>query len=193
MTGSVPSALKANTPTRIALQQRAKVNSMVVLDQTGAEALLGAGDMLVCVGGGAELRRLQSAFISAEDLRAVVEWWRTQAADGGRDDASEGADDDAPSSDAAEREDALRLLRALAEEVVAQADALAGAHIAFVRRGECVAVRRDHVERVLRRLEADPGAALRRWKAEGWIRNDGENSTVVMRTPWAPGMIKPPG
>ena len=95
---TIPSALKANTPTRIALQQRAKVNSMVVLDQTGAEALLGAGDMLVCVGGGAELRRLQSAFISTEDLRAVVEWWRTRAADGGGDGgegAHDGADDDA--------------------------------------------------------------------------------------------------
>ena len=45
-------------------------------------------------------------------------------------------------------------------------------------------MRRDHAERVLRRMEAEPGAALNRWKAEGWIRHDGENSTVVMRTPW---------
>ena len=181
---TIPSALKANTPTRVALQQRAKVNSLVVLDQIGAEALLGAGDMLVCVGGGAELRRAQSAFISAAD-RAVVRRWREH---GGSDGAADGGGDapgEAPSASlAASSEEALRLLRALAEAVMAQADALVSAHIAFVRAGECIAVRRDHVERVLRRMEAEPGAVLDQWKAAGWIRSDGDNATVVMRTPW---------
>lgn len=58
------------------------------------------------------------------------------------------------------RADALRLLQAPAAEVVAAPDALASAHIAFVRPHECIAVRRDHVEGVLRRMEADPGAVL---------------------------------
>ena len=182
---TIPSALKANTPTRVALQQRAKVNSLVVLDQIGAEALLGAGDMLVCVGGGAELRRAQSAFISAAEVRAVVRWWREHV---GSDGAADGGDD-APgeassASSAASSEEALRLLQALAAEVMAAPDALASAHIAFVRPHECIAVRRDHVERVLRRMDAEPGAVLEQWKVAGWIRSDGGGTTVPMRTPW---------
>ena len=179
----IPSALKANTPTRVALQVRTRVNSMVVLDQPGAEALLGAGDMLVCTGGGAEVQRAQSAFISDDGVRAVVRWWAEHGRATG--DGVEGGEDGAGDDGAqAVRADALRLLRALVDEAIAQADALASAHIAFVRRGEIVAVRRDHVERVLRRMDAEPGAAIDHWRAEGWIRGDGENATVVMRTPW---------
>jgi DNA segregation ATPase FtsK/SpoIIIE-like protein len=182
----IPSALKANTPTRVALLVPSRVNSQVILDQDGAEALLGAGDMLVCVGGGAEVRRLQSAFVSEEEVRAVVAWWKGHA-DGG-DDGGAAADDGAPPAPSpvpSAREGASRLLRALAGEVTAQADALAGAHIAFVRPGELVAVRRDHVERVLRRLDAEPGAVLDQWKAAGWIRCDGDRYTAQVRTPWS--------
>lgn len=186
----IPSALKANTPTRVALLVPSRVNSQVILDQDGAEALLGAGDMLVSLGGAADLRRMQSAFVSEDEVRAVVAWWQQRAAIGhdgaivGADGSLDGGDGSVDGEALAQRREALRLLRALAEEVMAQDDALASAHIAFVRRGECIAVRRDHVERVLRRMGADPGAALSQWKAAGWIRRDGENATVVTRTPW---------
>lgn len=184
---TIPSALKANTPTRIALQLRTKVNSMVVLDQPGAEALLGAGDMLVCIGGGAELRRVQSAFLSEAEVKAVVGWWAEHAGgrgSGGDDGDGDGGHDDAAPSASSEPDDALRLLRALAEEVMAQSDALTGAHIAFVRPGECVAVQRAHVERILRRWGSEPATVLERWKAAGWLRSDGDSATVVVRTPW---------
>ena len=186
----IPSALKANTPTRVALLVPSRVNSQVILDQDGAEALLGAGDMLVCVGGGAEVRRMQSAFVSEEEVRAVVGWWRDHGKSDGDDggvDGADGADGGAEGEETAAlsvRADAVRFLQALASEVMAQADALTSAHIAFVRPGECVAVRRDHVERVLRRMDAEPGAVLEQWKVAGWIRSAGGNATVVMRTPW---------
>ena len=154
----IPSALKASTSTRVALLVSSRVNSQVILDQDGAEVLLGARDMLVCVGGGAEVRRMQSAFVLEEEVRAVVGWWRDH---GGREGTADGDDGEASSE-----------------------DALVSAHIAFVRPGECVAVRRDHVERVLRRMEAESGAVREQWKAAGWVRSDGDNATVVMRTPW---------
>ncbi len=131
------------------------------------------------------MRRMQSAFVSEEEVRAVVGWWRDHV---GREGTADGDDGEASSASSeassTSSEDALRLLRALATEVMAQADALVSAHIAFVRAGECIAVRRDHVERVLRRMEAEPGAVLDQWKVAGWIRSDGDNATVVMRTPW---------
>ena len=141
--------------------------------------------MLGCVGGGAEVRRMQSAFVSEEEVRAVVQWWRDheKGADGGADGA-DGVTEDEEAAALSVRADALRLLQALAAEVMAAPDALASAHIAFVRPHECIAVRRDHVERVLRRMDAEPGAVLEQWKVAGWIRSDGGGTTVPMRTPW---------
>jgi hypothetical protein len=174
----IPSALKANTPTRIALQVRTRVNSQVILDQDGAEALLGAGDMLACVGGGAELRRAQSPFVSEDEVRAVVGWWagRADGGDCGGDGAGGGG---------AVRGDALELLRGLAAEVVMQEEGLRSAHVAFVRRGEYVAVRREHVERVLRRLGAEPGPVLAAWRQAGWIRTGSDGGMAIsLRAPW---------
>lgn len=64
--------IKANIPTRIALQVASQIDSRTILDQMGAEKLLGAGDMLYLGGEMAKPIRLQSAFISESEVKRVV-------------------------------------------------------------------------------------------------------------------------
>lgn len=64
--------IKANVPTRIALQVSSQIDSRTILDTSGAEKLLGAGDMLFLGGEMSKPQRLQSAFISEVELKKVV-------------------------------------------------------------------------------------------------------------------------
>lgn len=64
--------IKANFPTRISFKVASRVNSQIVLDETGAESLLGNGDMLFLPPGTSHLVRAQGAFIRDEDIQAVV-------------------------------------------------------------------------------------------------------------------------
>ncbi len=64
--------IKANFPTRISFKVASRVNSQIVLDETGAESLLGNGDMLFLPPGTSHLIRAQGAFIRDEDINAVV-------------------------------------------------------------------------------------------------------------------------
>ncbi len=66
--------IKANVPTRIALQVSSQIDSRTILDQGGAEKLLGAGDMLYASGEMSQPERIQSAFISEEEVKKVVEY-----------------------------------------------------------------------------------------------------------------------
>jgi len=66
--------IKANIPTRIALQVSSQIDSRTILDQGGAEKLLGAGDMLYASGEMSQPERLQSAFISEDEVKRVVEY-----------------------------------------------------------------------------------------------------------------------
>ncbi len=66
--------IKANVPTRIALQVSSQIDSRTILDAGGAEKLLGAGDMLYASGEMSQPERLQSAFISEEEVKRVVEY-----------------------------------------------------------------------------------------------------------------------
>jgi len=66
--------IKANIPTRIALQVSSQIDSRTILDQGGAEKLLGAGDMLYSSGEMSQPERLQSAFISEDEVKRVVEY-----------------------------------------------------------------------------------------------------------------------
>ncbi len=68
--------IKANFPCRIAFRVSAKVDSRTILDQNGAETLLGNGDMLFLPPGKSELVRVQGAFISTEETERVMEWYR---------------------------------------------------------------------------------------------------------------------
>ncbi len=64
--------IKANIPTRLALQVASQIDSRTILDQAGAEKLLGAGDMLYLGGDMAKPVRLQSAFISEGEVKKLA-------------------------------------------------------------------------------------------------------------------------
>ena len=66
--------IKANVPTRLALQVASQIDSRTILDMAGAEKLLGAGDMLYMSGEMSKPQRLQSAYISEAELKRVVKY-----------------------------------------------------------------------------------------------------------------------
>lgn len=66
--------IKANIPTRIALQVASQIDSRTILDMAGAEKLLGAGDMLYLSGEMSQPQRIQSAYISESEVKAVVKY-----------------------------------------------------------------------------------------------------------------------
>jgi S-DNA-T family DNA segregation ATPase FtsK/SpoIIIE len=72
--------IKANIPTRIAFQVSSKVDSRTILDQSGAEALLGAGDMLYLPPGTGLPQRIHGAFVADHEVHKVVEHLKTLAA-----------------------------------------------------------------------------------------------------------------
>ncbi len=71
--------IKANVPTRIAFQVASKIDSRTILDQMGAEALLGRGDMLYMLGGTGVPQRVHGAFVTDDEVHRVVEHWKAQA------------------------------------------------------------------------------------------------------------------
>jgi len=72
--------IKANFPCRIAFRVSAKVDSRTILDQNGAEAMLGNGDMLFLPPGKSELLRVQGAFISTDETERLMDWYKAHAA-----------------------------------------------------------------------------------------------------------------
>jgi len=70
--------IKANIPTRISFQVSSKIDSRTILDQMGAEALLGQGDMLYLPPGGGVPVRVHGAFVSDDEVHRVVEYLKTQ-------------------------------------------------------------------------------------------------------------------
>jgi S-DNA-T family DNA segregation ATPase FtsK/SpoIIIE len=73
--------IKANVPTRIALQVASQIDSRTILDAAGAEKLLGAGDMLYSSGEMAQPQRVQSAFISENEVKAVTQYLKSHYKD----------------------------------------------------------------------------------------------------------------
>jgi S-DNA-T family DNA segregation ATPase FtsK/SpoIIIE len=72
--------IKANFPSRIAFRVASKIDSRTILDQNGAESLLGNGDMLFLPPGESDPHRIQGAFISTGETEAIVDWYRRRAA-----------------------------------------------------------------------------------------------------------------
>jgi len=64
--------IKANIPSRVALQVASQIDSRTILDGSGAEKLLGAGDMLFLSGEMSKPRRVQAAYISEDELKRVI-------------------------------------------------------------------------------------------------------------------------
>jgi S-DNA-T family DNA segregation ATPase FtsK/SpoIIIE len=72
--------IKANIPTRMAFQVSSKIDSRTILDQGGAEQLLGHGDMLYLPPGTGLPIRVHGAFVSDDEVHRVVEAWRQRGA-----------------------------------------------------------------------------------------------------------------
>lgn len=70
--------IKANVPSRISFAVSSGVDSRTILDQVGAEKLLGRGDMLFLPIGGAKPERVQGAFISVTEVEKIVSWVKEQ-------------------------------------------------------------------------------------------------------------------
>jgi S-DNA-T family DNA segregation ATPase FtsK/SpoIIIE len=72
--------IKANIPTRMAFQVSSKIDSRTILDQSGAEQLLGYGDMLYLPPGSGHPIRVHGAFVSDQEVQKIVEAWRAKGA-----------------------------------------------------------------------------------------------------------------
>lgn len=78
----VTGLIKANFPARIAFAVASNTDSRVILDQPGAERLLGRGDMLYQAPDAPSAARLQGVFVSDQEIQNLVEYWRLQAGGG---------------------------------------------------------------------------------------------------------------
>ncbi len=70
--------IKANFPTRISFQVSSKIDGRIIIDQGGAESLLGNGDMLFCPPGTGKLMRIQGAYISEKEISRITAFLKDQ-------------------------------------------------------------------------------------------------------------------
>jgi S-DNA-T family DNA segregation ATPase FtsK/SpoIIIE len=70
--------IKANFPARIGFKVASKTDSRTILDQNGAERMLGQGDMLFIQPGTSDMIRLHGAFVSDQEIKKVTEYWKEQ-------------------------------------------------------------------------------------------------------------------
>jgi DNA segregation ATPase FtsK/SpoIIIE, S-DNA-T family len=75
----ITGVIKANVPARMAFAVSSLTDSRVILDQPGAEKLIGKGDMLLLPGNSNVAQRIQGSFVSEEEVRVVTAHWRRQA------------------------------------------------------------------------------------------------------------------
>ena len=91
--------IKANFPSRIAFRVAQKVDSRTILDEQGAEVLLGRGDMLVKLNGATDTKRVQCPFVSEEEVSALTDHIRAQAEPRYEEDILRSEEDELPEED----------------------------------------------------------------------------------------------
>ncbi len=74
----ITGVIKANFPARIAFQVSSRVDSRVILDEMGAEKLLGKGDMLFVPPGTSKIQRIHGAYVSDNEINEIIEYLETQ-------------------------------------------------------------------------------------------------------------------
>jgi S-DNA-T family DNA segregation ATPase FtsK/SpoIIIE len=94
--------IKANVPSRIAFAVSSQTDSRVILDQNGAESLLGQGDMLFSPVGTSRLQRIQGAYIDEAQIAKLTELWRKQGEPELREELLEEVEPEQPEGGAAE-------------------------------------------------------------------------------------------
>ena len=77
-TDIITGTIKVNIPSRIAFAVSSQTDSRVILDQGGAESLLGAGDMLFRGPGTSKLARIQGAFVTEDEIARITDFWSAQ-------------------------------------------------------------------------------------------------------------------
>jgi S-DNA-T family DNA segregation ATPase FtsK/SpoIIIE len=103
-TDVITGTIKANFPTRIAYRVAQKVDSRTILDEQGAEHLLGMGDMLIKMNGTGDTRRVQCPWVSEEEVQRVTSFLRTQGEPVYDQDILKPREDEDGASDAADAE-----------------------------------------------------------------------------------------
>jgi S-DNA-T family DNA segregation ATPase FtsK/SpoIIIE len=145
--------IKANFPCRIAFRVASKVDSRTILDQNGAEALLGNGDMLFLPPGKSEPMRLQGAYIGTDESERVMEWYVARRA--ARRAVHEAAE--------AKEADILELVRAQEGESEGAADSESGERDPLFREAAeaCIQNQGGSTSLLQRRLRIGYGRAAR--------------------------------
>jgi S-DNA-T family DNA segregation ATPase FtsK/SpoIIIE len=145
--------IKANFPSRIAFRVASKVDSRTILDQNGAEALLGNGDMLFLPPGKSEPLRIQGAYIATEETEKVMEWYER------RRELRRAAVQAAEPEEA----DILALVRAQEAEGAGEAEAATGERDALFREAAeaCIQNQGGSTSLLQRRLRIGYGRAAR--------------------------------
>ena len=139
--------IKANFPTRISFQVSSKVDSRTILDQMGAEKLLGAGDMLFIPPGTSRLTRIHGAYVSDREIERIVDFVKKQ----GKPAYDESITEYEPEAAEGEKQDAD--FDEKYDEAVALVTDLGQASISLVQRYMKIGYNR--AARIIERMEAE--------------------------------------
>ncbi len=158
--------IKANVPSRIAFAVSSQTDSRVILDQNGAESLLGMGDMLFSPVGSSRLQRIQGAYIDEAQIEELTHAWRLQGEPELREDLLEAVEEEAVESSFRRRVRSRRGPAAVGRDPARRRDAdrldvdapAADAARLHARRAADRHARAPRGHLRLRRIEAAPGA-----------------------------------